>query len=124
MRQLRHPHIVEVFDYASPQSDDSFIVTEYVDGPNLRDFAEEHPISQPEVALLLMVPIIDALDRAHQAGIIHRDVKPENIMIRGDGSPVLLDFGIAQMIDMPTLTATGTMLGSPAHMAPEVIDGH
>ncbi|MEE2789182.1 MAG: serine/threonine-protein kinase [Myxococcota bacterium] len=121
--RLRHPNIVDVFDYASPQSQDSFIVTEFVDGPTLRTFAEEHPIRHPEAALLLMVPIIDALDRAHEAGIIHRDVKPENIMIRQDGSPVLLDFGIAQMIDMPTLTATGTMLGSPAHMAPEVIDG-
>ena len=77
----------------------------------------------PEAAVIFLQPIADALTRAHDAGVVHRDVKPENIMLRPDGSPVLMDFGIAQMIDMPTLTATGTILGSPAHMAPEVIDG-
>ncbi|MEE2757592.1 MAG: serine/threonine-protein kinase [Myxococcota bacterium] len=121
--RLKHPHIVEVFDYASADSEQSYIVTEFVDGPTLRAFVDEHMVKHPETALLLMLPIVDALARAHLAGIIHRDVKPENIMIRNDGSPVLMDFGIAQMVDMPTLTATGTMLGSPAHMAPEVIDG-
>tara|TARA_B100001093_G_scaffold99755_1_gene91854 strand:+ start:161 stop:2245 length:2085 start_codon:yes stop_codon:yes gene_type:complete len=121
--RLKHPHIVEVFDYASADSEQSYIVTEFVDGPTLRAFVDDHLIKHPETALMLMLPIVDALARAHLAGIIHRDVKPENIMIRSDGSPVLMDFGIAQMVDMPTLTATGTMLGSPAHMAPEVIDG-
>ncbi|MGC6415899.1 MAG: serine/threonine-protein kinase [Bradymonadia bacterium] len=121
--RLKHPNIVEVFDYASASSDKSFIVTEFVDGPTLRDFAELSPPRFAESALLLILPVVEAIAKAHEAGIIHRDVKPENIMLRKDGSPVLMDFGIAQMVDMPTLTATGTMLGSPAHMAPEVIDG-
>ena len=121
--RLKHPNIVEVFDYASASSDKSFIVTEFVDGPTLREFAELSPPRFAESALLLILPVVEAIAKAHDAGIIHRDVKPENIMLRKDGSPVLMDFGIAQMVDMPTLTATGTMLGSPAHMAPEVIDG-
>ena len=121
--RLKHPNIMEVFDYAPAESSRSYIVTEYINGPTLRDFLGETPLSSPEAALVLLEPVADALARAHDAGIVHRDVKPENIMIREDGSPVLMDFGIAQMIDMPTLTATGTILGSPAHMAPEVIDG-
>ncbi len=121
--RLNHPNIVEVFDYSPPESEQAYIVTEYVDGPTLRQFIMQHPLRYGEQAAMLMIPVVSALQCAHEAGIIHRDVKPENIMIRADGSPVLMDFGIAQMVDMETLTATGTMLGSPAHMAPEVIDG-
>jgi serine/threonine protein kinase len=121
--RLKHPNIMEVFDYAPAESMRSYIVTEYINGPTLRQFLGEDTLRSPEAAVILLQPIADALARAHDAGIVHRDVKPENIMVREDGSPVLMDFGIAQMIDMPTLTATGTILGSPAHMAPEVIDG-
>ena len=122
--RLRHGNIVEIFDYAPPESDKAYIVTEFIDGPTLGAFMDTTPFWMPEAALLLFIPIAEALEAAHDKGIIHRDVKPENIMIRADGEPVLMDFGIAQMVDMETLTATGTMLGSPAHMAPEVIDGH
>lgn len=121
--RLKHPNIMEVFDYAPAESTRSYIVTEYINGPTLREFLGEKPLKSPEAAIIILQPIADALAKAHDAGIVHRDVKPENIMIREDGSTVLMDFGIAQMIDMPTLTATGTILGSPAHMAPEVIDG-
>ena len=121
--QLKHANILEVFDYAPAESTRSYIVTEFVDGPTLKDYINETPLMSPEAAVIFLQPIADALTRAHDAGVVHRDVKPENIMLRPDGSPVLMDFGIAQMIDMPTLTATGTILGSPAHMAPEVIDG-
>ncbi len=122
--RLRHPHIVEVYDFAPADSEQAYIVSELIEGPTLRAFAEDHALALPEAAALLMLPIVEALAKAHEAGIVHRDVKPENIMIRPDGSPVLMDFGIAQMVDTETLTATGTVLGSPAHMAPEVIDGH
>ncbi len=121
--RLAHPHIVEVYDYATPDSRQAYIVTEFIDGPTLRAFVEAHPIRHSEMAALLMVPVFESLEHAHKAGIVHRDVKPENIMLRSDGSPVLMDFGIAQMIDMETLTKTGMMLGSPAHMAPEVVEG-
>lgn len=121
--RLAHLNIVEVFDYSPPQSERAYIVTEFIDGPTLKQFVDANPIRHSELAALLMIPIFEALEHAHRAGIIHRDVKPENIMLRPDGTPVLMDFGIAQMVDMETLTATGTMLGSPAHMAPEVVQG-
>ena len=75
--RLKHPNIVEVFDYASASSDKSFIVTEFVDGPTLRDFAELSPPRFAESALLLILPVVEAIAKAHEAGIIHRDVKPE-----------------------------------------------
>jgi serine/threonine-protein kinase len=121
--RLDHPNIVAVFDYAPPDSERAYIVTEYIDGPTLRSAIEPRPLTRPEIGALLMIPVFEALDHAHHAGIVHRDVKPENVMLRGDGQPVLVDFGIAQLIDMETLTQTGTILGSPAHMAPEVVDG-
>ncbi|MCB9524365.1 MAG: serine/threonine protein kinase [Myxococcales bacterium] len=121
--RLKHPSIVEVYDYAPPDSDRAYIVTELIEGPTLRAFVETHPLKHSEVSALLMVPIFEALAHAHANGIVHRDVKPENIMLRRDGTPVLMDFGIASMVDTETLTATGTMLGSPAHMAPEVVEG-
>jgi serine/threonine-protein kinase len=121
--RLHHKNIVEVYDYAPPDSERAYIVTEFIDGPTLRAFVEDHPIEHGELAALLMIPIFEALAHAHSKGIVHRDVKPENIMIRANGTPVLMDFGIAQMVDTETLTATGTMLGSPAHMAPEIVEG-
>lgn len=121
--RLPHPNIVEVYDHAPVDSDRAFIVTELIDGPTLRAFVDEHPIRHGEVAALIMIPVLEALHHAHRAGIVHRDVKPENVMLRADGTPVLMDFGIAQMVDQDTLTATGTMLGSPAHMAPEIVEG-
>ncbi len=121
--RLAHPHIVEVYDYAPPDAERAYIVTEFIDGPTLRAFVDEHPVARAEVAALLMIPVFDALQHAHQTGIVHRDVKPENIMLGPEGTPVLMDFGIAQMVDTETLTATGMILGSPAHMAPEVVEG-
>ncbi len=121
--RLHHPSILEVFDFAPPDSERAYIVSEFIDGPTLRAFVDEHPLRRTEVAALLAVPLFDALDHAHESGIVHRDVKPENVMIARNGLPILMDFGIAQLVDMETLTQTGTILGSPAHMAPEVVDG-
>ena len=121
--RLPHPNIVEIYDHAPAMSERAYIVTELIDGPTLRTFVDGHPVRFGEVAALLMIPVLEALNHAHKAGIVHRDIKPENIMLRADGTPVLMDFGIAQMVDQDTLTATGTMLGSPAHMAPEIVEG-
>ncbi len=121
--RLKHPSIVEVYDYSPPDSPRAYIVTELIEGPTLRAFVEENPLRHGEASALLMVPVFEALSHAHAKGVVHRDVKPENIMLRPDGVPVLMDFGIASMVDTETLTATGTMLGSPAHMAPEIVEG-
>ncbi len=121
--KLRHDNILEIFDYSGLDSDESFIVTEFIHGDNLSNFLENHEIRVPEIAALIVLEIAKALHHAHEAAIIHRDIKPENIMIRKDGVLKLMDFGIAQIIDTQKLTMTGQLLGSPAYMAPEMILG-
>lgn len=122
--RLENSNILKVYDYASPNGSVSYIVSEIIRGDTLKSWVEEHPIHHWEVAALLALPLFRALSHVHQQEIIHRDVKPENIMIRAEsGSPVLMDFGIAHIIDAETLTATGAVLGSPAYMAPEIVNG-
>ncbi|MFW6057669.1 MAG: serine/threonine-protein kinase, partial [Persicimonas sp.] len=121
--RLRHPNILDVYDVSDESDDRSFIVMEYIPGMNLRQFIERHRPPPPEVAALIGVEICNALDHAHSHGVIHRDLKPENVMISDEGQVKLMDFGIAHVIDAETMTKTGSLLGSPAHMAPELIDG-
>ncbi len=121
--KLRHENILEIFDYSGRNSKKSFIVTEFIHGTTLRGFMNDHPLPHPELAELIVSEIARALEHAHQVGIIHRDIKPENVMIRRDGVIKLTDFGIAQMIDRDRMTVTGQLLGSPAYMAPEHVEG-
>src|SRR5258706_15527125 len=120
--KLRHENILEIFDYAA-KNDDCYIVTEFIDGQTLKQFFTERPITYPEVGAMIMLQVARALAHAHAAGILHRDVKPENLMIRSDGVVKLMDFGISHMVDLERLTVTGQLLGSPAYMAPEHVEG-
>ncbi|HEY1097815.1 MAG TPA: serine/threonine-protein kinase, partial [Myxococcota bacterium] len=135
--RLEHPHIVKVFDFSgdAPTLDqrpggrrfdhEGFIVCELVRGPTLKRFCEKQALWHvPEVGALVIWQLLQALQHAHDNGIVHRDLKPENVMVRDDGCLKLMDFGIAHIADQGGLTVTGTLLGSPAHMAPECIDGH
>lgn len=121
--RLQHPHILDVYDYSDEEDDQSYIVMEYIPGRNLRDFIDHHGHPPPEVAAMIGAVIADALEHAHEHGVIHRDLKPENLMVSNDGQLTLMDFGIAHVADAETMTQTGNLLGSPAHMAPEIIDG-
>jgi serine/threonine-protein kinase len=121
--QLHHENILEIFDYSGMDSESSYIVTEFIDGQTLKQWAATHPPEHPEVAALIAAEIGGALAHAHSLGIIHRDIKPENVMIRKDGLLKLMDFGIAQVVDWQRMTVTGQLLGSPAYMAPELIEG-
>lgn len=121
--RLHHGNIVDVYDYSDEEDDQSFIVMEYIPGQNLRDFVDEHGAPPPEVAAMVAVVLADALAHAHDHGVIHRDLKPENVMVADGGRLALMDFGIAHVVDAETMTQTGSLLGSPAHMAPEIIDG-
>lgn len=122
--RLEHPHILKIYDYASPEEERSYIVSQRIKGVTLKQWMDEQPPLPCEVVSLLALPIFEALAHAHDHNIIHRDVKPENIMIQEeDGAPILMDFGIAHLVDAETLTATGAVIGSPAHMAPEVVNG-
>lgn len=121
--RLRHANIVEIYDNSEDSSDESFIVTELLTGPTLKRFAEEHGAMPPEVAAAVVVEILSALEHAHRAGIVHRDVKPENVLLHQNQAVKLTDFGIAQMVDAQSFTATGQILGSPGHMSPEQVEG-
>lgn len=121
---LKHPGILEIYDFVSATDEEpSYIVAELIKGPTLRELLEERRGRLlPEFAALIALPIADALALAHERGVIHRDVKPDNVMIEasGDGSRVVLtDFGVAQITGMETMTATGALVGSPAYMSPE-----
>lgn len=117
---LRHPNIMQVYDFDfNDPLDIYYMVMEYIDGPTLKTRLAEGPLPIEE-AVRIGIAIADALDYAHQRGMVHRDVKPANIMFMQDGQPVLTDFGIAKMLTLSGLTASGAMVGTPAYMAPEV----
>ncbi|MBN2393481.1 MAG: protein kinase [Anaerolineae bacterium] len=117
---LRHPNIMQVYDFDYNDAlDIYYMVMEYIDGPTLKTRLSEGLLPQEE-AVRIGIAIADALDYAHQRGMVHRDVKPANIMFMQDGQPVLTDFGIAKMLTLSGLTASGAMVGTPAYMAPEV----
>lgn len=122
--QLRHPSIVQVYDFDfDPDRELYYMVMEYVDGPTLRaELAapgrEEERYSTDE-AIGIVRPVAEALSYAHSRGMIHRDVKPANIMLDRDGRVVLTDFGIARIISGPAMTTSGSMVGTPAYMSPE-----
>ncbi len=126
--KLKHPGIVEVFDVSDDDDNERFLVAELVRGPSLRQLLDEHGPLVPEIGACLGVLIADALAHAHNAGIVHRDVKPENVLVELDEerrtvNVKLTDFGIAKVLDAQGMTSTGQVLGSPAHMAPEQIEG-
>jgi serine/threonine-protein kinase len=122
--KLRHDNILEIFDYSGGDVDESYIVTEFIHGPTMRQWVDDHLDPRPTVAAMIVHRLCLALCEAHRSGIVHRDIKPENVMVRKrDGVLKLMDFGIAQIIDDQKLTLTGQLIGSPAYMAPELISG-
>jgi serine/threonine-protein kinase len=121
--KLRHPHILEIYDYSGEASDETYIAAELLTGPTLKDFVLKHKDVPPEIAVCIALQLASALGEAHAKGIIHRDVKPENVLIHEDRCVKLTDFGIAYMVDAHTFTVTGQILGSPGHMAPEQVEG-
>ena len=130
--KLRHPNIVEVFDVSDPDEPEQYLVAELLGGTTLRRLLQKHKAMPPEVAAALALELLGALAHAHANGVVHRDVKPENVLIEhrpgGPGAPgavvvKLTDFGIAKLLDAQGVTSTGQVLGSPAHMAPEQIEG-
>ncbi len=121
--KLRHENILEIYDYSGTDAESAYIVTEFIDGQTLKQFLAKQTIKHPEIAALIAAELCGALEHAHGMGIIHRDIKPENVMIRKDGLLKLMDFGIAQVLDLERMTVTGQLLGSPAYMAPELVEG-
>jgi len=119
MDKLDHPNILPLHD-VSFESDERFIVMDFVDGESLHEQLSRAPLT-PEEALVVLIPVLDALAMAHENGIVHRDIKPHNILLSKAGSVFVSDFGIARCIadtDM-SLTQTGVIMGTWAFMAPE-----
>lgn len=121
--RLKHPNIVDVYDFSTDDDEEAYLVTEFVHGMTLTEFANRHGPLLPQAAALIGHAVAGAMTHAHTAGLIHRDIKPDNLMISRKGEIKLMDFGIATAMDMEQMTATGAILGSPAHMAPEQIEG-
>jgi serine/threonine protein kinase len=119
---LNHPHVVSVFDLVE-EDDCHWLVMEYVDGRTLAEVVREEGPLEPTRAAGILAQTADALVEAHSAGIVHRDVKPSNILVNAEDHAKLGDFGIARASTDPSLTQTGLVTGSPAYLAPEVASG-
>src|SRR5207244_1973058 len=108
--QLAHPNIVTVIDRGE-QEGRQFIVFEYVDGENLKDLSNRGPLEVRE-AIRLSLQVARALSFAHERGLVHRDVKPQNVLLNEDGQAKVTDFGIARSLDVQGGTQTGTVTGT------------
>ncbi|HEY7147807.1 MAG TPA: protein kinase, partial [Gaiellaceae bacterium] len=119
--QLAHPNIVTVIDRGE-QDGRQYIVFEYVDGLNLKDLSARGPLD-PDEAIRLALQVARALSFAHERGLVHRDVKPQNVLLNDDGQAKVTDFGIARSLDVHGVTQTGTVLGTSDYIAPEQARG-
>jgi eukaryotic-like serine/threonine-protein kinase len=120
---LSHPNIVTVIDRGEHENR-QFIVFEYVDGENLKALIERRGPAPVTTSLELALQIARGLSFAHQRGLIHRDVKPQNVLLNGDGQAKVTDFGIARSVDVQHgMTQTGTVLGTSDYIAPEQAQG-
>jgi serine/threonine-protein kinase len=121
---LQHPNIVQVFDSGrDPDSDRHFIVMEYVDGPSCADLLRDRGTLAIEEAVTTLRGACNGLDYAHRKGVIHRDVKPGNLLISKTGNVKLADFGIAKAAEQTRITQVGSVLGTAAYLSPEQARG-
>jgi serine/threonine protein kinase len=119
IEHLDHANILKIYDYSGVDASNCYIVTEFVEGQTIQELLDSRGLLPSEVVAMIGVDLLEALEYAHRAGIIHRDLKAENVMIRADGGVKLMDFGIARFLDESTVTMTGALVGSPAYMSPE-----
>ena len=119
---LSHPNIAQVYDYGVDGSS-HFIVMEHVDGSDLARLLRQAGRITPSDAVRIAEQVCSALAVAHRAGVVHRDIKPGNVIVRPDGTVKVTDFGIAQALGQASLTDTGTVMGTAAYVAPEQARG-
>lgn len=124
--QLKHPNIIQVFDFDNDE-DTYYMVLEYIPGDTLQDYLEQIVVNGETIdsgrAREITAKVCDALEYAHQRGMIHRDIKPANIMITDANQVVLMDFGVAKMIGGKQHTATGAVVGTALYVSPEQVRG-
>ncbi len=119
---LHHPNIVDVLDYFEQQGS-YYIVLEHVDGGSLRDLLDRQRRLPFQIAVLAVIQVCEGLRHAHENGIIHRDIKPGNVLLSRAGPVKLTDFGLAHAAEAAAITDPGTFVGTPAYLAPEQIRG-
>ena len=126
--RIAHPHAVAFHEFGQDTDGNLFISTEYIEGPDLKNYLVERGRLPAEEAVEIVLQIADALEHAHQSGVIHRDLKPENVIVRQGMRGIhakVLDFGIARLLEEGTarLTAAGSIAGTPQYMSPEQVRG-
>ena len=119
---LNHPNIVEVYDVGEEQGQ-HYIVMEYVRGKSLKQLIQQRGALEKKEALAIMDQLVSAVNEAHRNNTIHRDIKPQNVLIKDDGTVKIADFGIATVADALQLTQADTVLGSVHYLAPELARG-
>jgi serine/threonine protein kinase len=120
---IRHPGVVTIHDFQRGDAG-TFLVMEYIEGESLAAILRREGRLDPATTMVLVAQVAEALQAAHDRGVVHRDIKPANLLVGNDGVPVLTDFGIARAVDATSLTMPGTVVGTPAYLAPELALGH
>ena len=128
MQTVDHPNVVRLREYtfsSKPSQQRHFIVEEFVDGSDLADKMKLGQAWALEEAVQFFAKLCDGLAALREKEIVHRDIKPQNVRVRPDGAPVIIDFGLARHLGLPDLTRTlqGAQIGTPAYFAPEQFDG-
>ena len=121
LRRVNSPRVAEVID-ADPWGETPYVVTRYVRGPSLHDLVRGSGPLPPADLLVLARGLAEAVEAVHRVDVLHRDIKPSNVLIE-DRAPVLIDFGLARLVDDSRLTVTGWLLGTPGYLAPEIVHG-
>lgn len=123
--RINHPGIVTIFDFGIPEGSEAYLVMELLEGHDLAYELDNRGPLLPDRAVRLFVPLLEALGRGHELGIVHKDIKPQNVFLRNPGakgeSLCVVDFGVARVIHEDKLTMTGLLVGTPQYMAPEYI---
>src|SRR5262249_40202703 len=119
--RLSHPNIIAIYDIGEDEGT-WFIAMEFVQGRELKDYFQTNERFSPTDIVRIMTQVLDALGYSHRQGVVHRDVKPANIMLLPNGNVKVADFGIAH-IESSNMTQVGTVLGTPSYMSPEQIMG-
>src|SRR3989442_1272403 len=124
--RLNHPNIVQVYDFGE-EGDIAYLVMEFIRGDELKSTLSTGRQFDRKECVRIMSELLDALDFAHEAGVIHRDIKPANVMLDSQGRTKLTDFGVARVTDSDRThaerTQAGTVVGTPAYMSPEQLQG-